>query len=388
MPRTSRFSRAPRLRSITACWPGPSPGLLRAHYAPATGRARTRRSASGTAHGRWTVWGGAGMDILRTCKRGEASDARRYRGALRRPRPLRISDRRMVTATAARSSSRRLPAGNGSGRAGRPAIPARTRRGRAAPGSRPSAADGDIGSAGVAAEYVLDLHFQDRPAGDDVALVRGCRAEADGGGACPSTGASSPLTRSTGPATGTWRCAGTSQCSTAAARGLGASSVTLSLSQSVKKTSPRWRPRSITRRAEGTASLVSLAIVMASGIGWPAVRAASSHLESWRSGSAPRSVIFTRPVWRPLRTVSDELLPPPPAAPELTGIMAQREVGVEHDPVHAVIGPVQQVPMPLGTSHRPPADRARLIAARQPNCPKGHSFRAKSQTERIGCLGR
>ena len=144
------------------------------------------------------------------------------------------------------------------------------------------------------------------------------------------------------------RCAGTSQCSTAAARGLGASSVPLSLSQSVKKTSPRWRPRSITRRAEGTASLVSLAIVMASGIGWPAVRAASSHVESWRSGSASRSVIFTRPVWRPLRTVSDELLPPPPAAPELTGIMAQREVGVEHDPVHAVIGPVQQVPMPLG----------------------------------------
>ena len=256
------------------------------------------------------------------------------------------------------------------------------------PEAAPALRTGHIGSAGVAAEYVLDLHFQDRPAGDDVALVRGCRAEADGGGACPSTGASSPLTRSTGPATGTWRCAGTSQCSTAAARGLGASSVTLSLSQSVKKTSPRWRPRSITRRAEGTASLVSLAIVMASGIGWPAVRAASSHLESWRSGSAPRSVIFTRPVWRPLRTVSDELLPPPPAAPELTGIMAQREVGVEHDPVHAVIGPVQQVPMPLGTSHRPPADRARLIAARQPNCPKGHSFRAKSQTERIGCLGR
>jgi hypothetical protein len=33
-------------------------------------------------------------------------------------------------------------------------------------------------------------------------------------------------------------------------------------------------------------------------------------------------------------------------------------------------------------SHQPRTERARLIAARQPNCPKGHSFRAKSRTER------
>jgi hypothetical protein len=36
----------------------------------------------------------------------------------------------------------------------------------------------------------------------------------------------------------------------------------------------------ITRRAEGTASLVALAMVMASGIGCPAARAASSHAAS------------------------------------------------------------------------------------------------------------
>ena len=61
---------------------------------------------------------------------------------------------------------------------------------------------------------------------------------------------------------------------------IGRQLATLSLSQSVKKISPRWRPRSTTRRAEGMASLVALAMVMASGIGCPAARAASSHVES------------------------------------------------------------------------------------------------------------
>jgi hypothetical protein len=144
----------------------------------------------------------------------------------------------------------------------------------------PAPRTGNIGSARVAPQPVLDLRFQDRPAGDDAALVRGGRAEANGGGVLQYSSASSSPTRSTGPATRTWRCAGTSQCSTAAARGLATSSAPLSLSQSVKKTSPCRRLRSITRRAEGTASLVALAMVMASGIGWPAARAASNHVES------------------------------------------------------------------------------------------------------------
>jgi hypothetical protein len=113
--------------------------------------------------------------------------------------------------------------------------------------------------------------------------------------------ASSSPTRSADPATRTWRCTGTSQCSTAAARGFAARSAPFSLSQSVKKTSPRRRPRSTTRRADGTPSLVAVAMVMASGIGWPAARAASSHRDSWRSGSPSRSVTSTRPVSRPGR---------------------------------------------------------------------------------------
>jgi RimJ/RimL family protein N-acetyltransferase len=40
-------------------------------------------------------------------------------------------------------------------------------------------------------------------------------------------------------------------------------------------------------------------VVVGQGIGWPAARAASSHAESWRSGSASKSVTATRPVSRP-----------------------------------------------------------------------------------------
>jgi hypothetical protein len=43
---------------------------------------------------------------------------------------------------------------------------------------------------------------------------------------------------------------------------------------------PRRRPRSTTRRAEGTTSPVAVAMVTASGIGCPAARAASSHADS------------------------------------------------------------------------------------------------------------
>jgi hypothetical protein len=64
----------------------------------------------------------------------------------------------------------------------------------------------------------------------DAALPRGGRAETDGGGARTSVRVrfvlAYPLDR---PATRTWRCTGTSQCSTAAARGFAASSAPLSL---------------------------------------------------------------------------------------------------------------------------------------------------------------
>ena len=108
--------------------------------------------------------------------------------------------------------------------------------------------------------------------------------------------ACSSLTGSTGPATRTWRWIGRSQCRTAAACGLAASSAPLSLVRSVKKASPRWRPRSITIRAAGMPSAVAVAMVMASGIGSPALRAASSHAASCRNGSASRSMMSTRSV--------------------------------------------------------------------------------------------
>jgi hypothetical protein len=43
---------------------------------------------------------------------------------------------------------------------------------------------------------------------------------------------------------------------------------------------PRWRSLGTTRRAEGTAPLVARTMVIASGIGWPVARAASSHVAS------------------------------------------------------------------------------------------------------------
>ena len=76
-----------------------------------------------------------------------------------------------------------LPGGSGSGRAGRPAIPARTRRGTAAPGSRPSVADGEHRlRQGDAAAYPGPA-FPGPPGWRRRGLVPGGHAEADGGGA-------------------------------------------------------------------------------------------------------------------------------------------------------------------------------------------------------------
>ena len=38
---------------------------------------------------------------------------------------------------------------------------------------------------------------------------------------------------------------------------------------------------------------------------------------------------------------------PPLPAPQPARVMTQREIGPQHDPVHAVIGAGQQVPIPL-----------------------------------------
>ena len=73
---------------------------------------------------------------------------------------------------------------------------------------------------------------------------------------------------------------------------------------------------------------------------------------------------------------------PPPPGPEPARVVPQRE-----DRRSARSGPRSHScrsadPRTARRSHQPRTERARLIAARQPNCPKGHSFRAKSRTER------
>ena len=61
----------------------------------------------------------------------------------------------------------------------------------------------------------------------------------------------------------------------------------------------------------------------------------------------------------------------PPPVPEPARVVPQREVGVQHDPVHAVIAPGQQVPVPLGeVIGHPPTVRI-SGASRQPDCPQG-----------------
>jgi hypothetical protein len=106
-------------------------------------------------------------------------------------------------------------------------------------------------------------------------------------------------------------------------------------------------------------------------------------------GLAPRLDAAREPARHPhqvriVQVVVRTVVPAPPPGPEPARVMAQREEGVQHDPVHAVIAAGQQVAVP-GTEviGHPPTVRI-SGASRQPDCPKGHSFRAKSRTERSG----
>ena len=86
---------------------------------------------------------------------------------------------------------------------------------------------------------------------------------------------------------------------------------------------------------------------------------------------------------RVIQPIVAAAVPPPPPAPEPARVMAQRVIGVQHHPVHAVIRTGQQVPVPLGeVIGHPPTVELRGNSC-QPDCPRrGHSFRAKSRTER------
>jgi hypothetical protein len=74
---------------------------------------------------------------------------------------------------------------------------------------------------------------------------------------------------------------------------------------------------------------------------------------------------------RVVHLVIAALVQPPPPAPEPARIVADGEVGVQHDPVHAVIAARQQVPVPLAEviGHPPTVGPSR--ASRQPDCPEG-----------------
>jgi hypothetical protein len=133
----------------------------------------------------------------------------------------------------------------------------------------------------VAPLQVPDLGFRGRPAGGDAALVPGGRAEPDGGGAhAPvlvrfvradplnrpghadlAVGRNKPVQHGRRPRIGR-------QLSTRAARAAGA------------EDQPAPQAAQHHQAGRGTASLAAVAMVIASGIGCPAARAASSHAAS------------------------------------------------------------------------------------------------------------
>ena len=83
----------------------------------------------------------------------------------------------------------------------------------------------------------------------------------------------------------------------------------------------------------------------------------------------------------------------PPPSPEPARVMPQREVGVQHDPVHAVIGASQQIAVPLAEviGHAP---TVRISGASrqpdrspQPDCPEGATPSGRSPGRSVVHLG-
>jgi len=86
---------------------------------------------------------------------------------------------------------------------------------------------------------------------------------------------------------------------------------------------------------------------------------------------------------RPGLTAPDQA---PPPGPEPARRVPHRVVGIQHDPVHAVIPASQQIPVPLSeVIGHPPTVEATSTSYQDitRTAPEGgHSFRAKSRTER------
>lgn len=75
---------------------------------------------------------------------------------------------------------------------------------------------------------------------------------------------------------------------------------------------------------------------------------------------------------------------PPPPHPEPTRVVPQREIRVEHNPIHTIVGIGQQIPVAFNEliNHRGTlGDTSRATITRQPKLPRrDHRYRAKSGT--------
>ena len=86
-----------------------------------------------------------------------------------------------------------------------------------------------------------------------------------------------------------------------------------------------------------------------------------------------------------LRDVPDDRRGPPPA-PEPARVMAYREVGIQHDPVHAVVAARQQIPVPLSEAIGHPPTAGPCCTSRQPHCREGATPSGRSPGRRVAAL--
>src|SRR6266566_2700848 len=91
---------------------------------------------------------------------------------------------------------------------------------------------------------------------------------------------------------------------------------------------------------------------------------------------------------RVIQLIVGAVVPPPPPGPEPARVVPQAEVGLQHNPVHAVIAAGQQIAIPLGeVIGHPPTVRIAGIS-RQPDCPKGATPSGRSPGRSVATLTR
>ena len=89
---------------------------------------------------------------------------------------------------------------------------------------------------------------------------------------------------------------------------------------------------------------------------------------------------------RVIELVIAAAMQPPPPAPEPARVMAQREIRVQHHPVHAIVRTGQQVPVPLSEviGHPPTVGPGGTL--RQPDYPEGATPSGRSPGRSVGHL--